>query len=93
MFIFTNTHIIHSHSQWIGAEVLGLESSDLRTRVCSFCDGEIVFVVIKSDMLSCYWFDVMKISWRYLETQGLPDKGWSDFKGNDRIYFLKLACI
>ncbi|XP_059284916.1 putative F-box protein At1g32420 [Lycium ferocissimum] len=78
------SHIICFPSQW---KDLGLFNS--RTRICGSCDGEIIFVVIKSDMFACYWFDFRKTSWRYLETKGLPDEDWIDFKKNNFRNILK----
>ena len=34
--------------------------------------GEIIFIAVKNNILFCYFYDVEKISWRYLEIHGAP---------------------
>ncbi|XP_059288892.1 F-box protein At5g62510-like [Lycium ferocissimum] len=73
------SHIIHSPLQ---------PPFHLKTRICSSCDGEIVFVVIEPGIFAYYMFDVWKNSWRYLETQGLPNEGWKEFREKSSRYNL-----
>ncbi|KAG5615446.1 hypothetical protein H5410_015270 [Solanum commersonii] len=39
---------------------------------CDSRDGEIIFIAMKNNILFCYFYDVGKISWRYLEIHGTP---------------------
>ncbi|KAG5570925.1 hypothetical protein H5410_060691 [Solanum commersonii] len=39
---------------------------------CDSRDGEIIFIAVKNNILFCYFHDVGKISWRYLEIHGAP---------------------
>ncbi|KAG5615440.1 hypothetical protein H5410_015264 [Solanum commersonii] len=39
---------------------------------CDFRNGEIIFIVVKNNILFCYFYNVEKSSWRYLEIHRAP---------------------
>ncbi|KAH0637456.1 hypothetical protein KY289_037371 [Solanum tuberosum] len=66
------SHGIHIPSQWKDVEDILKPKYGPPQGFCDSRDGEIIFIAVKNNILFCYFYDVEKISWRYLEIHGAP---------------------
>ncbi|KAG5588522.1 hypothetical protein H5410_048956 [Solanum commersonii] len=66
------SHGIHIPSQWNNVEDILKPKYGPPQGFCDSRDGEIIFIAVKNNILFCYFYDVEKISWRYLEIHGAP---------------------
>ncbi|KAK4733869.1 hypothetical protein R3W88_008130 [Solanum pinnatisectum] len=65
-------HGIHIRTQWKDVEDILKPKYGPPQGFCDSRDGEIIFIETKNNILFCYFNDVGKISWRYLEIHGAP---------------------
>jgi len=66
------SHGIHIPSQWKYVEDISKPKYGPPQGFCDSRNGEIIFIAVKNNILFCYFYDVEKIIWRYLEIHGAP---------------------
>uniref|UniRef100_M1E1C3 F-box family protein n=1 Tax=Solanum tuberosum TaxID=4113 RepID=M1E1C3_SOLTU len=66
------SHGIHIPLQWKDVEDILKPKYGPPQGFCDSRNGEIIFIAVKNNILFCYFYDVEKSSWRYVEIHGAP---------------------